>query len=65
MVERAARLLGGHRTALDRQLVAARADVDAELLLEPGEIFVELSVERAGQPVVVEGENDVRHVRSP
>ena len=65
MVERAARLLGGRRAALDRQLVAARADVDAELLLEPGEVFVELSVERACQPVVVEGENDVRHVRSP
>ena len=31
----------------------------------PGEIFVELAIEGAGQLVVVEGQNDVRLVRSP
>ena len=58
-------LLGRRGIALDRQLVAARADVDAELLLEPGKVLVELAVERAGELVVVEGQDDVRHIGRP
>ena len=65
IVESPPRLLGRRGRTLDRQLVAARAYVDAELLLQPRQILVELPVKRARQPVVVEGEHDVRHVGSP
>src|SRR5262249_16249818 len=47
-VQRAARLLRSRRRALNRQLVAARADVDAEFLLKPSQILVELTVKGAG-----------------
>src|SRR5690606_29931501 len=65
MVERAARLLGGRRVALDRELVALGPDVDAELLLDARQILVELAVQRACLLVVVEGQDDMRHVRCP
>ena len=65
MVERPARLLGGNGIALDGELVAARADVDAKLLLKAGKVLVELAIKRAGQLVVVEGQSDMRHVRGP
>ena len=42
-----------------------RADVDAELLLDPREVLVELAVKRAREPVVVEGQYDMRHVGRP
>src|SRR5690606_23955058 len=62
-VERAPRLLGSRGRPLNGELVPARAYVDAKLLLEPGEILVELAIQGTGKPVVVEGQNDVRHVR--
>ena len=64
-IQRAARLLGGRGRAFDGELVAARADVDAELLLETGQVLVELAVKGAGKLVVVEGQYDVRHVGGP
>src|SRR5690606_33588561 len=62
-VERAPRLLGSRGRPLYGELVPARAYVDAKLLLEPGEILVELAIQGTGKPVVVESQNDVRHVR--
>src|SRR5690606_35439998 len=47
---------------LDGELVAARTDDDAEPVLEPRQILVELPVERAGELVVVEGEDDVGEI---
>jgi hypothetical protein len=44
VIERPARLLGGGRIALDGQLIALGTDIDAELLLQPGQILIELAV---------------------
>ena len=42
-----------------RHLVAARRRVDAEPLLDHGEVLVELAEQRRHQPVVVEGDDDM------
>ena len=65
IVQRATRLIGSYRITLDRQLIALGADIDPELLLDPRKVFIKLSVQRTGMFVVIEIQNDMRHVRRP
>ena len=50
------------RAAGERHLVAAGDGVDAEALLEQGEVLVELAEQLGDQPIVVEGDDDVRRL---
>ena len=54
--ERPPRLLGSACRSANGYLIATRMDVEPKLLLDAGEIFVKLSVKRAGQPVVFESQ---------
>src|SRR5690606_10332294 len=65
IIERTACMFRRRRLALDAELVALGADFDAELLFQPCEVLVELPVEGTREFVVVEGQDDVRHVRCP
>ncbi len=65
VVERAARLFGRGRLTPYRKLVSLGTDIHAKLLLDPREIFIELTVKRAGKAIIVEGEHDMGHIRGP
>ena len=57
--EHAARLLAGLARAVERDLIAARRGDDAEPPLDQREVLVEFAEQRGGEPVVVEGQNDL------
>ncbi len=65
MIERTPRLLGCGRLAPDRELISLGADIHAKLLLDAGQVLIELTVKRNGKTVIIEGEHDVGHIRGP
>lgn len=59
IVERAPRLIGGHDIACDDDGIAACPRIDVQPLLEQLEVLVELTEELAGEPVVLERQDEV------
>ena len=59
IVERAARLVGGHDIACDDDRIAACPRIDVQPLFEQLEVLVELTEQLAGEAVVLERQDEV------
>ena len=58
--EHAARLLAGAARAVDGDVIAALLGDDAEAALDQREVLAVLAEQNGGEPVVLEGEHDLR-----
>ncbi len=61
-LEHAARLIAGFARAFERDVIAARIGDDAEPALDQREVLAVLPEQHGGEPVVVEGQNDLGRI---